>query len=68
MGCSAGLSGKRIIAPIVLVSFLITLIVFIIVDLDRPKRGLIQVNQTGMTELLNGINHDFKESSLGKLP
>ena len=68
MGYSAGLSGKRIIAPIVLVSFLITLIVFIIVDLDRPKRGLIQVNQTGMTELLNGINHDFKESSLGKLP
>jgi hypothetical protein len=52
IGYSAGLSGKRNMAPIVLVSLLITLIVFIIIDLDRPKRGLIQVNQNVMTELL----------------
>lgn len=51
LGYSGGLSGKRIIAPVVLVSFLITLIVFIIIDLDRPKRGLIQVNQSVMIEL-----------------
>lgn len=51
MGYSAGLSGKRMIAPIILVSLLITLIVFIIIDLDRPKRGLIQVNQEVMIEL-----------------
>lgn len=51
MGYSAGLSGKRMIAPIILVSLLITLIVFIIIDLDRPKRGLIQVNQDVMIEL-----------------
>ena len=56
MGYSAGLSGKRVIAPIVLVSLLITLIVFIIIDLDRPKRGLIQVNQSVMTELLESVN------------
>ena len=55
MGYSAGLSGKRIIAPIFLVSLLITLIVFIIIDLDRPKRGLIQVNQNIMTELLGSV-------------
>ncbi|MFT4908648.1 MAG: hypothetical protein ACI978_002745 [Oleispira sp.] len=61
MGYSAGLSGKRVIAPIVLVSFLITLIVFIIVDLDRPKRGLIQVNQSGMTELLQNVNDDLRK-------
>jgi hypothetical protein len=61
MGYSAGLSGKRVIAPIVLVSFLITLIVFIIVDLDRPKRGLIQVNQSGMTELLQSVNDDLRK-------
>lgn len=53
MGYSAGLSGKRVFAPIVLVSLLITLIVFIIIDLDRPKRGFIQVNQSVMAELLN---------------
>jgi uncharacterized membrane protein YsdA (DUF1294 family) len=61
MGYSAGLSGKRVIAPIVLVSFLITLIVFIIVDLDRPKRVLIQVNQSGMTELLQNVNDDLRK-------
>lgn len=57
MGYSAGLSGKRVFAPIILVSLLITLIVFIIIDLDRPKRGLIQVNQSVMIELLSSINN-----------
>ena len=52
MGYSAGLSGKRVLAPLLLVSVLITLIVFIIIDLDRPKRGLIQVDQGDMTELM----------------
>ncbi len=55
MGYSAGLSGQRIIAPVVLVSLLITLIVFIIIDLDRPKRGMIQINQAGMVELLESV-------------
>ncbi len=57
IGYSAGLSGKRIVAPILLVSVLITLIVFIIIDLDRPKRGLIQVNQNVMVNLLRAENN-----------
>ena len=56
MGYSAGLRGRRVIAPIILVSLLITLVVFIIIDLDRPKRGFIQVNQSAMTELLQRVN------------
>jgi len=55
LGYSAGLSGKRVFAPILLVSLLITLIVFIIIDLDRPKRGVIQVNQGVMIELQNNF-------------
>ncbi len=51
LGYSTGLSGKRIVAPTAFVSFLIAMIVFIIIDLDRPKRGLIQVNQAVMFEL-----------------
>jgi len=51
LGYSAGLSGKRVIGPITLVALLISLIVFIIIDLDRPKRGLIQVDQSYMIEL-----------------
>nr|WP_211162654.1 hypothetical protein [Alteromonas ponticola] len=52
MGYSSGLTGKRITLPLTLVSLLITLIVFIIIDLDRPKRGLITVNQTALQELI----------------
>ncbi|MCW8108498.1 hypothetical protein OPS25_08320 [Alteromonas ponticola] len=52
MGYSSGLTGKRITLPLTLVSFLITLIVFIIIDLDRPKRGLIKVNQSALQELI----------------
>ncbi|MDO7598235.1 MAG: hypothetical protein MUQ51_00810 [Pseudomonadota bacterium] len=62
MGYSAGLSGKRVIAPIILVSLLITLIVFIIIDLDRPKRGLIQINQAVMTELLDSVNNQLRSN------
>lgn len=54
LGYSSGLSGRRIVAPAVLVSLLISLIVFIIIDLDRPKRGFIQVNQGAMLELRQG--------------
>lgn len=48
LGYSSGLSGKRVVAPTVMVSLLIALVVFIILDLDRPKRGFIQVNQGPM--------------------
>lgn len=51
LGYSSGLSGKRVVAPTLMVSFLISLIVFIIIDLDRPKRGLIQVDQSSMVML-----------------
>lgn len=55
MGYSSGLSGKRISVPLLLVSLLITLIVFIIIDLDRPKRGVIQVSQAPMVTLYDSI-------------
>jgi hypothetical protein len=51
LGYSSGLSGKRVVAPTVMVSFLIALIVFIIIDLDRPRRGLIQVDQSSLVVL-----------------
>ncbi len=48
LGYSSGLSGRRVVAPTIMVSFLIALVVFIIIDLDRPKRGIIQVDQGSM--------------------
>jgi hypothetical protein len=56
MGYSGGLSARRIVAPVVLVSLLVTLIVFIIIDLDRPRRGLIQVDQSTLLELRHVAN------------
>jgi uncharacterized membrane protein len=57
MGYSSGLTGRRIVVPIVLASLLITLIVFLIIDLDRPRRGLIQVNQDAIMELQRSVEY-----------
>lgn len=51
IGYSSGLSGKRILLPTALISLIISLIVFVVIDLDRPKRGLIQIDQRIMVEL-----------------
>lgn len=51
LGYASGLGGKRPIVATILMSLLIVLIVFIIIDLDRPKRGLIQVSQQSILEL-----------------
>ncbi|WP_339669899.1 hypothetical protein [Dasania marina] len=59
MGYSSGLSNKRLAIPTVLIAFLISMIVFIIIDLDRPKRGLIQVNQQIMQELKESMNDNL---------
>ncbi len=56
LGYSGGLNGNRVIAPTIMMSLLIAMIVFIIIDLDRPKRGLIQVDQSSMLELQQGTS------------
>lgn len=51
MGYSSGLGLKRTLIPTTLMTFLIVLVVFIIIDLDRPKRGIIKVSQNAMEHL-----------------
>ena len=51
IGYSSGLSLKRAYVPTVLMSLMIVLVVFISIDLDRPKRGIIKVKQDSMMEL-----------------
>ena len=53
IGYSSGLSLKRAYVPTVLLTLLIVLVVFITIDLDRPKRGIIKVKQDSMMELKN---------------
>lgn len=51
MGYSSGLGLKRAYIPTIMLTILIVLVVFIIIDLDRPKRGLIKVKQDSLIEL-----------------
>jgi hypothetical protein len=53
MGYNSGLGLKRAYIPTVIFSLLLVLVVFIIIDLDRPKRGLIMVKQDSLIELKN---------------
>lgn len=51
MGYSSGLTLKRAYIPTVMLTLLIVMVVFIVIDLDRPKRGLIKVKQDSLIEL-----------------
>lgn len=51
LGFSGGLEGGRPLLATVAMSLLIVLVIFIIIDLDRPRRGLIEVNQESMLDL-----------------
>jgi ribose/xylose/arabinose/galactoside ABC-type transport system permease subunit len=50
-GYSSGLGLQRAYIPTILMTLLIVLVVFIIIDLDRPKRGIIKIKQDMMLEL-----------------
>ncbi|WP_299761647.1 hypothetical protein [uncultured Pontibacter sp.] len=56
IGYASGLGRKRTFLPFALLSLLICLVVFIILDLDRPKRGIIKINQASMEQLKTGDN------------
>ena len=51
LGYAGGLAGGRPIIATLAISVLIVLVIFIIVDLDRPRRGLIHVEQENMVDL-----------------
>lgn len=58
IGFTAGLSGHRASFATYVMVGLIVLLVFIIIDLDRPRRGLIQVSQQPMLSLRSSIDAD----------
>ena len=59
LGYNSGLGKKRPAFPTVLLFTLIVLVVFIIIDLDRPKRGIIKVNQDSLHDTVSTLN-DYK--------
>jgi hypothetical protein len=63
VGYAAGVAGHRpSLATHVMVA-LIVVLVFIILDLDRPRRGLIRVSQASLLELQAAIKADPKSES-----
>lgn len=55
LGYASGLSRHRAVFPTLIMVALIVLMVFLIIDLDRPRRGLIQVSQKSLEDLQQTI-------------
>ncbi|MDP2326066.1 MAG: hypothetical protein Q8N51_18850 [Gammaproteobacteria bacterium] len=55
VGYATGVAGHRTSFATYILVGLIVLLVFIIIDLDRPRRGLIEVNQASMIGLHTAI-------------
>ena len=55
LGYSGGLEGGRPFLATLSMSLLIVLVIFIIIDLDRPRRGLIEVSQESMLDLSEAV-------------
>lgn len=53
LGYGAGVAGYRATFATFVLMALIVLLVFIIIDLDRPRRGLIHVDQASLTGLMD---------------
>jgi len=55
LGYASGISGHRVTVPGLTLVVLIAFVVYLIIDLDRPRRGMIQVNQSSLIELQRGM-------------
>lgn len=55
LGYASGIAGAMPAAPAYMMMVLIVILVFMIIDLDRPRRGLIEVDQSPMVELLKSL-------------
>jgi hypothetical protein len=53
-GC--GLDGHRHLFATTMVPILLVLVITVIIDLDRPRRGLIRVNQESVLRLRDALN------------
>jgi hypothetical protein len=55
-GYAAGLGGHRSFWPTVTTAVLIAVVIVVVMDLDRPRRGLITVSQQSMVDLRDSLN------------
>ena len=58
VGYNSGLSNQRHLFAALTLLVLITLIVWVLIDLDRPRRGLILISQQSMIDLQESLHRD----------
>ena len=58
VGYNSGLSNQRHLFAAMTLIILITLIIWVLIDLDRPRRGLILISQQSMIDLQQSIQRD----------
>jgi CDP-diglyceride synthetase len=58
-GYGSGLTGKRHFFVTTTVAILIVAVIYLIIDLDRPRRGLIKVSQQSMIDLRESIQKGY---------
>jgi hypothetical protein len=68
LGFASGIAGHRVTLAAFVLVVLITLVVYLIIDLDRPRRGSIQVSQESMLSLQRSIGAPGPASQLGSSP
>lgn len=51
LGYASTVSGVRPTSPLIVMVFLIITLVFLIIDLDRPRRGFIAIDQSALLDL-----------------
>jgi hypothetical protein len=59
-GYVAGLGGHRSLWPTAATALLVAIVIFVIMDLDRPRRGLITVSQQSLIDLRDSLNRSSR--------
>jgi len=57
-GYACGLTKRRHLFSTSIVALLIGMVIIVIIDIDRPNRGLIRVGQGSMIRLLDSMKND----------
>ena len=64
IGYGCGLGGRRNFYVTLTASMLIAFVILVIVDLDRPRRGLIRVGQERMLDLHNSLESIYRGAGI----
>lgn len=58
IGHSSGQTGERHVGLWASLNILLVLLMFVVLDFDRPRRGMIQLDHTPLFELKESLRHD----------